>query len=211
MAWPQCWAGVLRRICLIEKMPAPLPKAESIGIVQHRLRIDVVINRPMPVPRMPLPRLMQALHQRVGRQRRLLLGERLGKHVVRYKRSTFRHVLQVFPSASDGSRIALPPWANASPKATQFREANCRRARKAARTAWAGVLVALAVCRTLVPVSLQWRPPFGEAISRCRSSCRRIGASRTCCRRTCGSGFPRTIWCTSCWRRWSGFRCRGSG
>ena len=57
-------AGILRRIGLIKKMPAPLPETESVGIVQGPLGIHVMVDRPMGIGSELAARLVHPLQQR---------------------------------------------------------------------------------------------------------------------------------------------------
>ena len=64
-AWPQCWRVSLGGVSLVEKVPAVLPAAEAVRVVQHRLGIDVVVERPVGVAGVGLARCEQPLHQRL--------------------------------------------------------------------------------------------------------------------------------------------------
>ena len=77
-------ARVLRRIRLVEEVPAPLPETEPVGVVQHGLRVDVVVDRPMPIASQPGSRAGQPFDHRVPVEGSLLLGKGLREAVVRH-------------------------------------------------------------------------------------------------------------------------------
>ena len=77
---------------LAEQMPAPLPTAEAVGIVQHRFGVHVMVERAVRVSGVGLAILDQTLHQRVGRERGFLIFEGARKRVLRYARGVVWHL-----------------------------------------------------------------------------------------------------------------------
>ncbi len=77
---------VFRRIGLIEQVPASLPEAETVGIVQTAFRIHVMIDRAMRIAGLCGSRLDHSLQQGIRLELFLLLGQRLGKRVLRNER-----------------------------------------------------------------------------------------------------------------------------
>ena len=78
---PPVLARVFGRISLIEQMPASLPKAKPIGVVQGAFGIHIMIKRTMRVICQTLPRFMQTAQQWIGLKLRFLLVQALGKTV----------------------------------------------------------------------------------------------------------------------------------
>ena len=76
---PPVLAWILRRIPLIEKVPASLPETKPVRIVQRVLRIDIMVNRPVRIAGHLLPRRGKPLHQRILPQLRFLRVQRIGK------------------------------------------------------------------------------------------------------------------------------------
>ena len=59
-------ASVLRWIGLVKEMIAALPEAQSVGVVEIGLGVDVVVNGTVRVADVRAARFEQALHQRIG-------------------------------------------------------------------------------------------------------------------------------------------------
>ena len=82
--------GVIRRIALVEQVPATLPETEAVGVVQRVFGVDVVVHRPMWVAFLRFSRRDHPLKKRVFRELRLLLGEGFRKGVVGNERGVIR-------------------------------------------------------------------------------------------------------------------------
>ena len=72
-------ARVLRRPRLVEQVPAALPEAQSVGVVQRVLRADEVVARSMRVVRFLPPRLPHPLQEGIAPELVFLLLQGLGK------------------------------------------------------------------------------------------------------------------------------------
>ena len=83
---PPVLARVFRRIGLIKKMPAALPEAQTVGIVEHVFRVDVVINGPIGVVGRRLASLRHAQYQGVILKLPALLVQRGGEPERRNRR-----------------------------------------------------------------------------------------------------------------------------
>ena len=73
---------VFGRAGLVEEMPAVLPETESVWIVQGVFRVDIVVYRPVGIAFIAFAIGEQPLHQGIGLQRGLLLGQGFGKAIL---------------------------------------------------------------------------------------------------------------------------------
>ena len=79
---PPVLARILGRVGLVEEVPAALPEAESVGVIEQVLRVDIVIAGTMRIPLQLLPRRDHASQQRILLKLQLLLFQGLGEGVV---------------------------------------------------------------------------------------------------------------------------------
>ena len=90
---PPVLARVFGRIGLVEQVPAPLPEAQPVGIVEHGLGIHVVVHGAVGISFVTLARRVQALQKRIGRKRGFLHLEGIGwKRVAGYEGCKIIHV-----------------------------------------------------------------------------------------------------------------------
>ena len=80
-AVPAVLSRILRRIRLIEEMPATFPITEAVGIVEHVLGVHVVVDWPMRVADHRFPGLNKPPHERIRLKLRLLFIQRVGEGV----------------------------------------------------------------------------------------------------------------------------------
>ena len=80
---PPVLSRVLRRIGLIEHVPASLPEAEAVGIVEPAFRIDVMVDWSMRLARLSSTRLVHPQQQRIRFELGLLFFKRVGEGVLR--------------------------------------------------------------------------------------------------------------------------------
>ena len=59
-------ARILRRPRLVEQVPAALPEAQPVGVVQRVLGVDEVIARAMRIARLRAARLPHPLQERIA-------------------------------------------------------------------------------------------------------------------------------------------------
>ena len=84
---------ILRRIRLIEEMPFALPETESVGIVEHRFGIYVMVDGTVRIACIPFARLDQPEHQQIGFELFLLFFEGVSEDVVRNARDITRGII----------------------------------------------------------------------------------------------------------------------
>ena len=77
-------------------MPFALPETESIGIVEHRFGIYVMVDGAVRIARIPFTRLNQPEHQRIGFELLLLRFKGVSKGVVRNTRGIIGGIVHWF-------------------------------------------------------------------------------------------------------------------
>lgn len=83
-------ARVFGRVGLVEKVPASLPEAQPVGVVERVFRVDIMIDRAVGIGIILSACGVQARHERIRCQLGFLFGQRLRKGVVGDQGSAIR-------------------------------------------------------------------------------------------------------------------------